>query len=78
MANLDVLRVQDMGLIGAEDIAVLAWAEREKRVILTHDVATLIGFAWERTQRAEHHAGVIAIPQSLGMHEVIDDLVLIA
>jgi hypothetical protein len=78
IANVDVLRVQDVGLIGAEDEAVLEWAAREKRVVLTHDVATLIGFAWARTHRGERHTGVIAIPQSLGMHEIIDDLILIA
>jgi hypothetical protein len=42
-ADLEVVRVQDVGLVGAEDDAVLKAAAAEGRVLLTHDVSTLIG-----------------------------------
>lgn len=36
---LDLVRIQDFsGLQGADDSIVLAWAAREGRVLLTHDV----------------------------------------
>jgi hypothetical protein len=35
--TVDVLRVQDVGLSGASDREVLAWADREQRVLVTHD-----------------------------------------
>ncbi len=46
--DVDVVRVQDVGLSGADDPTVLAWAAQENRVVLTHDVATMITFAYER------------------------------
>ncbi len=46
--DLDFVRVQDIGLIGADDPAVVAWAAERGRIILTHDRATLPDFAYER------------------------------
>lgn len=34
--SVDIVRVQDVGLSSAEDPAVLDWAAREGRVLLTH------------------------------------------
>jgi hypothetical protein len=34
IAELDVVRVQDTGLSGADDVTVLEWAAREQRVLL--------------------------------------------
>ena len=47
---LDVVRVQDAGLISLDDPAVLAWAAAEDRVLVSHDVATLTAFAYARVQ----------------------------
>ena len=41
VVDLDIVRVQDVGLRGAEGEAVLAFAVREGRVLVTHDVSTL-------------------------------------
>jgi hypothetical protein len=70
--------VQDAGLRGADDDAVLALAGKEQRVILTHDVATLIGRAFQRVRSGETMAGVIAVAQSLQVGSTIEDLVLVA
>ena len=48
----DLARVQDVGLRGATDDTVLARAASEGRVILTHDVATLLARAYERVRAA--------------------------
>jgi predicted nuclease of predicted toxin-antitoxin system len=40
-SDVDSVRVQDAGLSGADDPAVLAWAAGEGRILLTHDVTTL-------------------------------------
>jgi predicted nuclease of predicted toxin-antitoxin system len=37
-ADLDAARVQDVGLLGADDDTVLATAAAEGRMVLTHDV----------------------------------------
>ena len=39
--DLDIVRVQDAGLSGADDPAVREWAAREVRLLLTHDVTTI-------------------------------------
>ncbi len=39
--DLDILRIQDVGLSGADDPTVLEWAAKENRILLTHDVSTI-------------------------------------
>jgi predicted nuclease of predicted toxin-antitoxin system len=36
--DIDIKRVQDAGLLAADDSSVLEWAAVEGRVLLTHDV----------------------------------------
>ena len=38
--ELDLVRIQDAGLAGADDPTVLDWAAQESRVLLTHDVSS--------------------------------------
>ncbi|HEY5865820.1 MAG TPA: hypothetical protein VI542_09790 [Candidatus Tectomicrobia bacterium] len=38
---LDLVRLHDVGLSGAEDPAVLAWAAQERWVLLPHDVSSI-------------------------------------
>lgn len=49
-SDVDIVRVQDVGLSGVDDPIVLEWAAQEERIVLTHDVATMITFAYERIQ----------------------------
>ena len=46
--SIDIVRVQDVGLSGVDDPTVLAWAAETGRIVLTHDVATMITFAYQR------------------------------
>jgi hypothetical protein len=45
--SLDIVRVQDAGLSGADDPTVLEWAASQQRVLLTHDVSTMTAHAYE-------------------------------
>jgi hypothetical protein len=76
-ADLDAARVQDVGLLGADDDTVLAAAAAEGRVVLTHDVSTLIGRAFERVKGGLAMPGVLAVAQSMPVGAAIEDLVLI-
>jgi predicted nuclease of predicted toxin-antitoxin system len=78
LPQADLVRVQDLGLRGATDDTVLARAASEGRVVLTHDVATLIAYAHERVRAGQPMPGVIAVSQSLPVGQVIEDLLLIA
>ncbi len=50
--QLDLATVQDTGLSGADDPAVLARAAGEGRVLLTHDVRTITRYAYDRVRSA--------------------------
>lgn len=76
--GVDLVRVQDVGLSGRPDPAVLAWAADQGRVLLTHDVATLVGHALARLGVGAPMAGVLVAPQAAPAGTVIDDLELIA
>ncbi len=76
--GIDIVRVQDAGLTGADDPSVLEWVAHQDRIILTHDVSTLIGLAYERIRQGEGVPGVIAVPQSLAVGAAVEDLALIA
>ena len=75
--DLDALRVQAMGLAGAGDEAVLAHAAAENRVVLTHDVSTMVDFAYRRVRAGASMPGVIAVAQSTLPRVAIDDLVVV-
>ncbi|MHC5777646.1 DUF5615 family PIN-like protein [Nostoc sp.] len=49
-SNIDIVRVQDVGLTEIDDATVLEWAAQNGRVVLTHDVATMTNFAYKRLQ----------------------------
>jgi predicted nuclease of predicted toxin-antitoxin system len=39
--NLSIIRVQEVGLSGASDPAILEWAAQAGRIVLTHDKNTM-------------------------------------
>lgn len=71
---LDLIRAQDAGLIGKHDLVIFEWAAKDRRLVLTHDFATMIGFAYSRIAEGLEMPGVIAVPQSLPIGEIIDEL----
>ena len=76
--DVDVVRVQDVGLGGADDPTILEWAAREQRVLLTHDVATITHYAYERVRANKRMPGVFEANRTISLRIVIDDLLLIA
>lgn len=75
LPELDLVRVQDVALSGANDPTVLAWAARERRILLTHDVSTLVGLALERVANGQPMPGIFAVPSRGSIGSSIDDLV---
>jgi len=75
--DIDIVRVQDVGLSGADDPTVLAWAAQEGRVLLTHDVSTITRYAYERVQGGKPMPGVFEASRSLATGAVIEDILLI-
>lgn len=75
--ELNLVRVQDAGLISRPDEEVLAWAASEGRVLVTHDVSTIPPIAWARVERGQEMPGVIMVPDLQPRGRMIEDLVLL-
>jgi predicted nuclease of predicted toxin-antitoxin system len=73
----DIVRVQDTAIYQASDPEVLEWAAQEGRILLTHDIETMVGYAHERIAAGLPMVGVIAVRDTLSMRQVIDDLPII-
>ena len=76
--EVDIIRVQDAGLSGAEDPAVLEWAAQEGRVLLTHDVATMTRYAYERVHEGKPMPGVFEVGRIVPAGLAIEEILLIA
>ncbi|MBX2998374.1 MAG: DUF5615 family PIN-like protein [Caldilineaceae bacterium] len=77
-SDLDIVRVQDVGLSRADDRAVLEWSSQEKRVLLTHDVSTITHYAYERVQQGSAMPGVFEVSRKISVGIVIEDILLLA
>lgn len=77
LPDLDIVSVQEVGLSGAADAEVLAWAALEQRVVLTHDVATMSRDAINRVGQGLPMYGVFECPRSVSIGRAIEDLLLI-
>jgi hypothetical protein len=75
---LDIVRVQDVGLLGKRDSAILEWAAGENRVLLTHDGSTMTKHVYARVESGRVVPGVFAVGQDIPIREAIADLILIA
>jgi hypothetical protein len=76
--DLDIVRVQDAGLSGANDPAVLAWAAEAGRVLLTHDVTTVSRHAYRRVRHGERMPGVFEVSRRMSVGLAIEDILLLA
>jgi hypothetical protein len=75
---LDIIRIQDVGLSGADDPTVLQWAAQEGRVLLTHDVATITQYAYERVEAGLSMPGVFEVGLDVPIGSAIEDIFLLA
>jgi hypothetical protein len=74
--ELDLVRVQDVGLNRTHDRIILAWAAENDRILLTHDEDTIPGFAYERVGAGEMMPGVF-VANRMTVGEIIDELLMI-
>lgn len=77
-SKVDIVRIQDMGLTGVDDPTVLEWAAQHQRVILTHDVATMTNFAYERVQAGQSMPGLFEVSRRVPIGLAIEEILLIA
>ncbi len=76
--DVDIVRVQDVGLIEADDPTVLEGAAIQGRVVLTHDVATMTNFAYDRIQAGLAMPGLFEVSRRVSVGLAIEEILLIA
>jgi Domain of unknown function (DUF5615) len=73
-----VVRVQDFAEIsGSDDPAVLAWATTNDRVVLTHDLSTMIPAMREQVERFSSCSPIVFVRDSLPVSLVIEEILLL-
>ena len=76
--GIDIVRVQDIRLSGIDDPTVLEWAAQSGRIVLTHDVATMVTFAYERIQAGLPMPGLFEVSRRVPVGLAIEEILLIA
>jgi hypothetical protein len=75
--TLDLVRIKDVGLSGASDPDILEWAASENRILLTHDRATMPGFAYERVNNSKPMPGVVIVSDHLSIGDAIQEILIL-
>lgn len=75
--EMDIVRVQDVGLAGADDPEILAWAAANNRIVLTHDRATLPDYAYQRVAAGEGMIGVFVLNDRLPVAKAMQEVMLL-
>ena len=76
LPELDIVRAQDVSLMNTDDPDILEWAATEGRILLTHDVATITMYAYERINQGLSMVGVVEVISTAPIGKIIDDLEL--
>jgi hypothetical protein len=75
--QIDLERVQDVGLRELDDPEILSWAAKNNRILLTHDRATMPDFAYSRLLKGESMAGMFVVNDRMPIRQAIDELSLL-
>ena len=76
--DIDIVRVQDVGLRTLGDPEILQWAADEHRIVISHDIKTLPRFAADRITAGLPMPGLIVLRSSLNIAQAINELTVIA
>ena len=77
LPQLDFVLVTKVGLAGFADSDLLKWAAQNRRIMVTHDVKTMPRYANQLLRQGEPMAGVIIVPEQMGIGRSIKDLELL-
>jgi hypothetical protein len=76
--DLDLVRIQDVGLGGADDDVVLEWAEKNGRILLSHDGRTMPNHVRSRLELGGHIPGVFIVDDLAAIGDCVEDILLVA
>jgi hypothetical protein len=74
----DLIRAQDVAEIaGLDDRNLLAWATENERVLLTHDLATMVPALLIQRQQESGCTPIVLVSDSLPIGAVIEEILLL-
>jgi len=76
--GLDLIRVQDVGLRSADDPTILEWAANQGYIVFTHDVETMVDFAYERIRAEKPMPGLFEVNRKLPIGAAIEEILIVA
>jgi predicted nuclease of predicted toxin-antitoxin system len=77
LPELNYQLVQEVEVFQKEDPEVLDWATTHNRVVVTHDVNTMVRYAYVRLEAGQPLSGVVVVPKELAIGSAIDQLVIL-
>lgn len=75
--DLDAVRLIDVGLSEAADEVVLEWAAQQERIVLTHDIKTMVPLADARVREGLRMPGLIVVRSTAAYGPVVEDLCIL-
>lgn len=72
--ELDLVRVDEVGLRSTDDPLILAWAAERGRVLLTHDRRTMTRHAYERVRNQQEMPGVIVLDDRVSPGDLVPEI----
>ncbi len=76
--DLDLIRLQDVGLRGSDDEVVLDWVGDHGRILLTHDARTIPRHVRDRLAEGFSIPGVLILDDQASIGVCIEDILLVA
>jgi hypothetical protein len=76
--GLDVVRVQEVGLMSTPDPMVLEWAANEGRQVFTRDCNSMTAHAYARVTQGLPMPGVFVIPERMPIGQAVAELEMLA
>jgi predicted nuclease of predicted toxin-antitoxin system len=77
LPDLDIVRVQDVGLRTRPDPEILEFAAFEGRILLTHDTRTMETHVRARINAGKPMPGVFVIRQQVPIGQAIDAIIMV-
>lgn len=77
LPDLDIVRIQDVGLRGSRDPEILEFAAFDNRIVLRHDLSTMKTHARQRILGGEPMPGLFLLRQNIIVARAIDAIVLV-
>jgi len=74
---VEFVRVRDIGMNERSDEEILAYAQNEGLLVVSHDVNTMPAAAYARLNAGQSFPGLFMVQQTLPIRPVIESIVLI-